>query len=130
MVRRYGGRGSTPTSILSYYYWGLVGLSRMFIDPHWQFLRQSFNMMDEHTIHQCATAALTCVESRVAEVELEAMLYAPIFKLVALETRTLEERTRVINSLRGLRSKGFPIADTIESDMRIAWSAVAGSLPD
>jgi hypothetical protein len=33
MARRYGGRGSTPMSILSYYYWGLIGFSRMFIDP-------------------------------------------------------------------------------------------------
>ncbi|GAM36626.1 hypothetical protein TCE0_018f05855 [Talaromyces pinophilus] len=129
MARRYGGRGSTPMSILSYYYWGLVGLSRMFIDPRWQLLQQGFNMMDEYTIHECAMAALTCVESRVASVELEAIFYAPIFKLIALETRTLEERIRVINSLRGVRSRGFPIADTIESDMRIAWSAVPGSLP-
>lgn len=101
----------------------------MFIDPRWQLLQQSFNMMDEYTIHECAMAALTCVESRVASVELEAIFYAPIFKLIALETRTLEERIRVINSLRGVRSRGFPIADTIESDMRIAWSAVPGSLP-
>jgi hypothetical protein len=102
----------------------------MFIDPRWQLLRQSFHMMDECAIHQCAMAALSCVESRVTAVELEAMLYVPIFKLIALESRTLEERTRVINSLRGVRSKGFPVADTIESDMRIAWSAVAGSLPN
>lgn len=128
MAHRYGGSGNTPTSIMSYYYWGLVGLSRMFVDPRWQLLRQRFHMMDEYAIHQCAMAALTCIESRVNEVKLEAMLYAPTLRLIALETHTLDERNRIINSLRGVRSKGFPVADTIESDMRFAWASVAGSL--
>lgn len=35
------------------------------------------------------------------------MLYAPTLRLIALETRTIEERNRIINSLRGVRSKGF-----------------------
>lgn len=116
--------------VYSYYYWGLIGLSRMFIDPRWQSLRRRFHVMDERAIHRYAMAALTGVESGVAEVEFEVILYIPVFKLIAIETRSLEERVRIINSLRSIRAKGFPVADTIESNIRFAWSAVAGTLPD
>ncbi|KAE8395928.1 hypothetical protein BDV23DRAFT_168258 [Aspergillus alliaceus] len=108
-------------SLLPYYQWSLAGLSRQFDHPAWSSLGCSLPIMHNDLIHQQAIQAFEFAEESLRSTDFEALLYIPIMNVVGFEMQTEQERTRVLEFVATLKTKGFAVAGKVERDLKTAW---------
>lgn len=111
--------------IMPFYYCGLVSVSRFFIDPLWLLASESLPVLSEDTIQSHCHTALAHIERRFGAVYLESVFYLPILSAISLEMQDLTCRKRILKLFQIAQERGFAVASTFCSDIKLAWTALA-----
>lgn len=77
--------------------------------------------MHAKLLEEQALKALHGAERLVRKARLDAILYAAMSPVVAVEISSPEDRDRVIKLLQDIRGKGFAAASSFESDLLVEW---------
>lgn len=101
-----------------------ISISRLFAHPLWHITPFSIPVIADEDIQVHAIAALECLEARVQSAGLEAFLYLPQLMTIALETRHLANRSRIMSLLLVIKAKGLNVAEAYIRDVELIWSAV------
>lgn len=111
-------------STVSMYHCCLVSVSRLFIDPLWALTGEQLPVLAEDIIKSHSLAALTHIERRLRKAGIEAVFYLPLLICISLEVQRLQHRKRILDCFEAINKKGFPVASTVSSDIKMAWSVI------
>ena len=109
---------------VSFYYWCLIGVSRMFSHPSWAILKCPLPVMEEQMIQRYIGAILEDAESRLPKMTFEAIVYALLVYYIGLEMQTTDKRKRAVGYFAFVKARGFVIPSSFVIDLQATWTGL------
>jgi hypothetical protein len=120
--------GMADNATVSFYYWCLIGVSRMFSQPSWAILKCPLPVMEEQMVQRYIGAILEDAESRLPKMTFEAILYAFLVHYIGLEMQTTDKRKRAVGYFAFVRARGFVIPSSVVTDLQATWTGLKAIL--
>lgn len=106
----------------AYLHWALTGLSQIFASPEWQYVDCPLPSMDKELVWREARHVMEYTEQCLDQTNIGVAWFIVMIDSVGYEMKAEEDRKRVLQILKCIRSRGFGLVDSVEKEMVTFWA--------